>query len=97
MSDDLGRHSNTCPKCKGKGSIMVVIKVVNNEPEVDHEECSQCKGKGFVVEDLDSLESNDKSSKNSVGPYIISLCKKCWSVIKTIIKNILKNGAKNDS
>ncbi|GAH64525.1 unnamed protein product, partial [marine sediment metagenome] len=41
MSDILGRHTNKCDKCKGKGWLC------------EAERCPQCKGKGFIVEDLD--------------------------------------------
>lgn len=43
MSDELSRHSQTCPDCKGKGEILegAIVAV-----------CSLCKGKGFIDEEI---------------------------------------------
>lgn len=41
MSDILGRHTNGCGMCNGKGWLC------------ESEYCPQCKGKGYIIEDLD--------------------------------------------
>ena len=40
-----------CPECKGKGWVMVVSRLVNGEPDVDHDLCMKCDGKGFITEE----------------------------------------------